>query len=632
MDNIDKMNRTKLKLSDLNPHLMCVLCGGYYIDATTIVECLHSFCRSCIVKHLESSKYCPICEVQVHKTKPLVNIRPDKTLQDIVYKLVPGLFANEMRNRRKFYRERPHYMKPNDSESVGEVSDESKVYIHDENITLSLDYHRSSKQGNLDNSFQEISKPVKSEKRYFKCPTGVTIYHLQKLLKAKYDLNDSNYKVEIYFKDQPLHEEFTLLDISYIYLWKSKGTLDLTFKIFENVVKRQKIEEIKEEPLSEVKKDLDVRLEPVNSCKEEVKMEPPSPIPVKPVEEPKSEPQEARPDPKSEPVPVKSETIKQNGVAGEESKEVQLQISESGVMSVSQIENGEVVRTVEESAPKMIDNYRNKSNTGIVPGKVPKPSDEVGKQERMNRLIPEQSKQPPKPVKPYKTIRCSPKSWNPVIPKEKLRPTLMKNSDEPKKPLKFFKMRNMPRFLGNPASGVKPMYAESSENDHAAERRAEERKNNTKALKNIIKIDPKTLRPIEKEEIPPIISTPSTPNLLTNPFIPNNNHFLFSDPLLLHPNLGKEKHNNNKTITTTTAAITITIIVATVITIIVAAVVIIAIIIAPGSRPGRRGLPYRTVRSRRSASRLPSTAPTSSRTSRISRSRTSTRRTTRSTP
>lgn len=52
-------------------------------------------CRSCIVKHLESSKYCPICEVQVHKTKPLVNIRPDKTLQDIVYKLVPGLFASK---------------------------------------------------------------------------------------------------------------------------------------------------------------------------------------------------------------------------------------------------------------------------------------------------------------------------------------------------------------------------------------------------------------------------------------------------------------------------------------------------------------------------------------------------------
>lgn len=32
--------RTLLK--SLNPHLVCVLCAGYYIDPTTIVECLHS--------------------------------------------------------------------------------------------------------------------------------------------------------------------------------------------------------------------------------------------------------------------------------------------------------------------------------------------------------------------------------------------------------------------------------------------------------------------------------------------------------------------------------------------------------------------------------------------------------------
>lgn len=36
---------TRIKITELNPHLMCVLCGGYFIDATTIVECLHS-CKS----------------------------------------------------------------------------------------------------------------------------------------------------------------------------------------------------------------------------------------------------------------------------------------------------------------------------------------------------------------------------------------------------------------------------------------------------------------------------------------------------------------------------------------------------------------------------------------------------------
>ena len=64
-------------------------------------------CKTCIVRYLETSKYCPICDVQVHKTRPLLNIRSDKTLQDIVYKLVPGLFKNEMKRRRDFYAAHP---------------------------------------------------------------------------------------------------------------------------------------------------------------------------------------------------------------------------------------------------------------------------------------------------------------------------------------------------------------------------------------------------------------------------------------------------------------------------------------------------------------------------------------------
>ncbi|KAG8305548.1 histone H2A-K119 monoubiquitination [Homalodisca vitripennis] len=62
-----------------------------------------SVCRSCIVKHLETSKFCPICDVQLHKSKPLLSIRPDTTLQRLVYKVVPGLFQRELQRRRQFY-------------------------------------------------------------------------------------------------------------------------------------------------------------------------------------------------------------------------------------------------------------------------------------------------------------------------------------------------------------------------------------------------------------------------------------------------------------------------------------------------------------------------------------------------
>lgn len=42
---MDKMQPNRVKITELNPHLTCPLCAGYLIDATTIVECLHS-CKS----------------------------------------------------------------------------------------------------------------------------------------------------------------------------------------------------------------------------------------------------------------------------------------------------------------------------------------------------------------------------------------------------------------------------------------------------------------------------------------------------------------------------------------------------------------------------------------------------------
>ena len=33
---------TRLKITDVNQHLICALCSGYLVDATTIIECLHS--------------------------------------------------------------------------------------------------------------------------------------------------------------------------------------------------------------------------------------------------------------------------------------------------------------------------------------------------------------------------------------------------------------------------------------------------------------------------------------------------------------------------------------------------------------------------------------------------------------
>lgn len=81
----------RIKLKTLNSHITCKICRGYLIDATTVTECLHTFCKSCLVKHLEEKHTCPTCQIVIHQSHPLQYISFDRTMQDIVYKLVPDL-------------------------------------------------------------------------------------------------------------------------------------------------------------------------------------------------------------------------------------------------------------------------------------------------------------------------------------------------------------------------------------------------------------------------------------------------------------------------------------------------------------------------------------------------------------
>nr|CAI5818142.1 unnamed protein product [Callosobruchus analis] len=211
-----------IPLINLNSHITCKLCNGYFVDATTIIECLHSFCRSCIVKYLEKNRYCPVCDVLVHKTKPLLNIRPDKTIQDMVYKLVPRLFQNEMQRRREFYENRPE-SKPSTLEQCSEAAYQY-LLTPEETVCLTLVYHESG------------GKP-----RYLRCPAAVTVKHLKKLIRAKYDLTE-NHRVDVLYNQDCLSPKLTLMDITYIYLWKRKGPIDLTYRIYENIAKKPKLD------------------------------------------------------------------------------------------------------------------------------------------------------------------------------------------------------------------------------------------------------------------------------------------------------------------------------------------------------------------------------------------------------
>ncbi|NXJ20807.1 PCGF2 protein, partial [Dicrurus megarhynchus] len=232
---------TRIKITELNPHLMCALCGGYFIDATTIVECLHSFCKTCIVHYLETNKYCPMCDVQVHKTRPLLSIRSDKTLQDIVYKLVPGLFKDEMKRRRDFYAVYP-VAEGETGEERGEVrgrergqereQEREQGPLPDEGIvSLSIEFHpgsREDQKGPVENG--DLDRDKSPGLRFLRCPAAMTVMHLAKFLRNKMDV-PSKYKVEVLYEDEPLKEYYTLMDIAYIYPWRRSGPLALKYRV-----------------------------------------------------------------------------------------------------------------------------------------------------------------------------------------------------------------------------------------------------------------------------------------------------------------------------------------------------------------------------------------------------------------
>ncbi|KAH0521365.1 Polycomb group RING finger protein 5 [Microtus ochrogaster] len=62
-------------VKDFNPYITCYICKGYLIKPTTVTECLHTFCKTCIVQHFEDSNDCPRCGNQVHETNPLEMLR-----------------------------------------------------------------------------------------------------------------------------------------------------------------------------------------------------------------------------------------------------------------------------------------------------------------------------------------------------------------------------------------------------------------------------------------------------------------------------------------------------------------------------------------------------------------------------
>lgn len=81
----------KLRRDAVAACMTCPICKKLFRDATTIPECLHTFCRKCIHKKFtdEELECCPICNIDLGCV-PLEKLRPDHNLQDVRAKIFPS--------------------------------------------------------------------------------------------------------------------------------------------------------------------------------------------------------------------------------------------------------------------------------------------------------------------------------------------------------------------------------------------------------------------------------------------------------------------------------------------------------------------------------------------------------------
>ncbi|XP_011295843.1 polycomb group protein Psc [Musca domestica] len=245
------MKHRPILLSSMNPHIICSLCFGYLIDATTIVECLHSFCHSCLIKHLRTEQYCPRCEMMINTAKP--NIKPDTTLQAIVYKLVPGLYEKELMRKRAFYKDRPEEAALASPEQRGDDT-EHLIFSPSDYMSISLEYADTEELTHSGPEYIELLKP-----RYLKCPAMCTVAHLKKLVYGKFEINSNRFTIDIMYKVKTiiLLDHYTLMDVAYIYTWKRDAPMRFYFRVKQSLrpairVKKNLVPQTKKEvPLAE---------------------------------------------------------------------------------------------------------------------------------------------------------------------------------------------------------------------------------------------------------------------------------------------------------------------------------------------------------------------------------------------
>ncbi|XP_010893905.2 polycomb group RING finger protein 5-B isoform X1 [Esox lucius] len=218
-------SQRKHLVKDFNRFITCHVCKGYLIKPTTVTECLHTFCKSCIVQHFDDSNDCPECGIQVHETNPLEMLRLDNTLEEIIFKLVPGLREKEQQQEIEFWRSRKS---KENGEEDGSRSKRSRLDDDDDDDDGGDgDYHRSDPQIAIcldclrSNSLVGENIVRGLMKKFIRCSTRVTVGTIKKFLSLKLKL-PSSYELDVLCNGEIMGKDHTM-EFIYMTRWRLRG-------------------------------------------------------------------------------------------------------------------------------------------------------------------------------------------------------------------------------------------------------------------------------------------------------------------------------------------------------------------------------------------------------------------------
>ncbi|XP_068146868.1 protein suppressor 2 of zeste [Drosophila tropicalis] len=251
---MQKMSKKTLNIScdvrQFHSLITCNICQGYMIDPTTVDYCYHTYCRSCILKHLLRDAYCPECKSTGGKQISEDNLRPDNTKRSLIYKLVPGLYQRECNQLAEFEEQQKELSNEEEDDAEEDEKPQQEFFTVAEPISLSLEYHPAM--------LQQCGAGKGPAIIYLQCPAGLKVQHLKRFLSSKYDIDLENKQIdlEITYEDEVLPINFTLMDVGYCYKWNRLAPMAFHYRI----LLYDEMERIncQEKNLSKVKQDIEL--------------------------------------------------------------------------------------------------------------------------------------------------------------------------------------------------------------------------------------------------------------------------------------------------------------------------------------------------------------------------------------